>query len=104
MQVLVSTTVAASLLFCPVANAQSQTTSPLLSPGPKACPPDVATPPLAANQTNRSLSDQLSESKGVICPPAGIDPGLVEKPPATHDNPVISPPGSPGGNPNVVPK
>src|SRR5689334_2720961 len=51
----------------------------------------------------RSLSDRLSQSKGVIHPPA-VDPGMQEKPAQTGTMPVIPPPGTPGGNPKVVPK
>jgi hypothetical protein len=42
------------------------------------------------------LSEQLSESKGVICPPAGVDPG-ISVPPVGGGR-------TPGGDPNVVPK
>ena len=46
---------------------------------------------------------------GVIRPPGGIDPGINKaRPdttaPETSPTPVVPPPGSPGGNPNVVPK
>ena len=52
-----------------------------------------------------SLSHQLSRSGGVIHPPATRDRGVV-KPPnqGISRTPVIPPPGSPGGNPNVQPK
>lgn len=95
---------AATLFSVPAANAQSHAAPLLSAPGPKLCPPDVANPPLVSNEARRPLSEQLSESKGVICPPADVDPGFATKPPATHDAPVIAPPGSPGGNPSVVPK
>jgi hypothetical protein len=57
-----------------------------------------------------SLSDQLNRSKGVITPPAAVsnaDPGIVKSPPDTGTTttmPVIPPPGTPGGDPNVQPK
>ena len=43
---------------------------------------------------------------GVIAPPAtGADPGINRGAPAgTLGTPVIPPPGSPGGNPTVIPK
>jgi hypothetical protein len=49
------------------------------------------------------LNDQLDPSKGVICPPPGVDPNIEV--PRTGDaaTPVIPPPGTPGGNP-VQPK
>jgi hypothetical protein len=88
----------------PAAHAQSRTTPPLLAPGAKECPPDVSKPP-RDTPGSPPLSDQLSESKGVICPPARIDPSIVARPPTTSGSmPVIAPPGSPGGDPNIVPK
>jgi hypothetical protein len=50
------------------------------------------------------LSDQLSQSKGVICPPAGVDPGIAAPPLGGGRTPVIPPPGTPGGDPSIVPK
>jgi hypothetical protein len=71
--------------------------------GPKDCPPDVRSAP-GRNEPAGNLSDELARSKGVICPPAGVDPGLAEPPPAGGRTPIIPPPGSPGGNPNIIPK
>ena len=47
----------------------------------------------------------LSHSGGVLVPPPSADRGVV-KPPreGTGSMPVIPPPGTPGGNPNVQPK
>jgi hypothetical protein len=69
------------------------------------CPPGGA-PPNSGGTTGRPpLSDRLSDSKGVICPPRGVDPGIVEKPPATNaPMPVIPPPGTPPGDPGTQPK
>lgn len=69
------------------------------------CPPDVA-PPRSGETTGRApLSDRLSESRGVICPPKGVDPGIVEKtPPTNAPMPVIPPPGTPGGRPGAQPR
>ena len=51
------------------------------------------------------LSERLKQSEGVIKPPENIDPGLQKKPPDDSGKmPVIPPPGSPGGDPNVRPK
>jgi hypothetical protein len=50
------------------------------------------------------LSEQLSQSNGVICPPAGVDPKMATPPRAGDAMPVIPPPGTPGGDPNTVPK
>jgi hypothetical protein len=49
------------------------------------------------------LSNKLSQSGGVICPP-DIDQGMKAPTPDTGKMPVIPPPGSPGGNQNIQPK
>ena len=54
-----------------------------------------------------SLAEELERSEGVIAPPdPGVDPGLVKPAPDTGavTTPVIPPPGSPGGGPNVRPR
>ncbi len=55
-------------------------------------------------QASEPLGDRLAKSDGVLCPPAGVDPQMRAPTPDTGDTPVIPPPGSPGGNPNVRPK
>ena len=62
-------------------------------PDPKNC----------ASGGSGDLSNQLSQSGGVICPP-DVDQGMKAPTPNTGKMPVIPPPGSPGGNPNVQPK
>ncbi len=57
----------------------------------------------ASTSPNQSLSDKLAQSNGVICPP-NVDPGIKAPTPNAGKMPVIPPPGSPGGNPNVQPK
>jgi len=47
------------------------------------------------------LSDKLHRQGGVIRPPAGIDPGMTQAPPAEGKTPVIRPP---GGEQGVQPK
>jgi hypothetical protein len=60
---------------------------------------------LKTNKTNgRDLSDRLAQSGGVICPPSQVDPAIKAPTPQGGSMPVIPPPGSPGGNPNVQPK
>ena len=51
-------------------------------------------------------SDKLNQSDGVIKPGQNIDPKMQVNPPdpGPTSTPVIPPPGSSGGNPNVVPK
>jgi len=53
---------------------------------------------------DKSLSDQLAQSNGVICPPQDIDPDMKAPTPQGGPMPVIPPPGSPGGNTHVQPK
>ena len=70
------------------------------------CPPDGAVTPRPGETTGSPpLSDRLSQSKGVICPPKGVDPGIVNEPPRNNaPTPVIPPPGTPGGDPGSQPK
>jgi hypothetical protein len=51
-------------------------------------------------------SEKLNKSDGVIKPSENLDPKMQVTPPdpGPTSTPVIPPPGSPGGNPNVVPK
>jgi hypothetical protein len=68
------------------------------------CAPDTPRPRSNETTGSRSLSDRLAESKGVICPPTGIDPGLAIPPVGGGRMPVIPPPGTPGGDPGIQPK
>jgi hypothetical protein len=60
--------------------------------------------PQVTGQGGRSLSEQLAQSGGVICPPAHVDPEIKLPTPETGRTPVIPPPGSPGGDQSVQPK
>jgi hypothetical protein len=106
-------TAAATIVVAPTsgtffASAQDRPAPPLLPPSPNAdCQREAGgLPPAAPGETTGSpnLSDQLSRSKGVICPPAGIDPGISAPPLGGGKTPVIPPPGTPGGDPGLVPK
>jgi hypothetical protein len=55
-------------------------------------------------QRTEALGDKLAQSDGVLCPPPGVDPEIRAPTPDTGNTPVIPPPGSPGGDPNVRPK
>jgi hypothetical protein len=55
-------------------------------------------------QRSEPLGDRLARSDGVLCPPAGVDPEIRAPTPDAGNTPVIPPPGSPGGDPNVRPK
>jgi hypothetical protein len=107
-----STTVAVTMAIAltgtiHLASAQDRSAPPMLPPSSNADCQNRAggVPPVAPGETTGStLSDQLSRSNGVICPPAGIDPGISAPPTGRGVMPVIPPPGSPGGDPSVVPK
>ena len=98
----------ASLVICLISSvaAAQTTTVPQGAEHPgSACPPNAGrNAPTVGKESERTLSDQLAQSKGVICPPAGVDPGMQQRPPEGGAIKVIPPPGSPGGNPQVQPK
>src|SRR5262252_3501566 len=101
MQNVAALTATVATLLMPAAYAQERPVAPpaLSQPSnPRDCPPGAGNGAPSLNETNRSgtLSDQLSQSKGVICPPAGVDPGISVPPAATGRMPVIPPPGTPG--------
>jgi hypothetical protein len=83
-------TLTLALALTSAAFAQTQTADP------KACANGAPNSP-------GTLSDKLSQSNGVICPP-NVDQGMKAPTPNTGKMPVIPPPGSPGGNPSVQPK
>jgi len=56
-----------------------------------------------AERGNQTLGEKLGQTNGVICPP-DIDPSMKAQTPNGGSTPVIPPPGSPGGDPNVQPK
>ena len=57
-----------------------------------------------APKSDKTLSDHLAQSGGVICPPAAVDPEIKLPTPETGRMPVIPPPGTPGGDQSVKPK
>ena len=62
-------------------------------------------PGTTTGQASEPLGNRLARSDGVLCPPPGIDPEIrAPTPPDAGNTPVIPPPGSPGGNPDVRPK
>jgi hypothetical protein len=95
--------IAMSFAFGSSAVAQSAGDAPF--EGGVTCPPDVeGKPPTVGSGSSKSLSDKLSQSKGVICPPAGLDQDMQVAPPGGGQLKVIPPPGTPGGDQNVQPK
>jgi hypothetical protein len=91
----------ASVGFAGSALAQSPS-SPADSPRAAECPPSIrGVPPTVGGPPAADLSDRLAESKGVICPPAGVDPEIQVKPPAKGEIKIIPPPSD---TPEVTPK
>jgi hypothetical protein len=80
-----------ALILAALGPARAQTPSPTQQPCSEPGDP------------SKTLSDKLNQGGGVICPP-DVDPGMKTPAPDTGKMPVIPPPGSPGGDPNVKPK
>jgi len=69
------------------------------------CPPDVkGEPPTVGGGSSEPLSDKLARSKGVICPPTGLDTKMQVTPPEGGRLKIIPPPGTLGGDQTVQPK
>lgn len=96
----------ASLGPISVALAQSRADGRIPTEQGAACPPDVKgePPTVGGGGSSQSLSDKLAQSKGVICPPAGVDHEMQVAPPDGGRLRVIPPPDSPGGDQSVQPK
>jgi hypothetical protein len=114
----------AAALMPALALAQSPQVSPLPKAPPEIMPNDARDPNACAQQdltvgegntpqsadttgkstTGKSLSERLARSDGVICPPPGVDADIKAPTPEGGRMPVIPPPGSPGGDPNIRPK
>jgi hypothetical protein len=94
--------------FLSIAAVNAPTAQVAGNPAPEqgaACPPDVkGEPPTVGGGSSEPLSDKLAQSKGVICPPAGVDHEMQVAPPDGGRLKIIPPPGTPGGDPNVQPK
>lgn len=96
-------------------------TSPALAqtppePAPPPGMPDTADPPAESTpapdtkgdkaQPDKPLSEELKEKEGVLEPPRDLDSKIERPAPVPNPNttPVLPPPGSPGGDPNIQPK
>ena len=94
------------LVTAPVMAQNPQPTSPT-NPTVQLAPPNAPSPPpeRIAPAAKGDLSNRLARQNGTITPP-DVDPGMTVTPPprAGARTLVIPPPGSPGGNPSVVPK
>jgi hypothetical protein len=84
----------------PPASARANDCSPM-QPVP---PRGTIAPEGTTGQRAEPLSDKLAKSDGVLCPPPGVDPEIRAPTPDAGNTPVIPPPGSPGGDPNIRPK
>jgi hypothetical protein len=105
MHLIVLVTVLAALASAGPALAQSANQDRAGAEQNAACPPDVkGEPPTVGRGSGEALSDKLAQSKGVICPPAAVDPQMQVTPPGGGRLRVIPPPGSPSGDQSVQPK
>ena len=52
-----------------------------------------------SKRSNETLSERLDRTKGVIHPPAHVDPEIHETPPPTGDKGIVIPAPPPGSNP-----
>jgi hypothetical protein len=96
--------IAAFIIVAGANTSLAQPANPSLGEG-AACPPDIkGNPPTVGGGSSEPLSDKLAQSKGVICPPAGVDREMQVTPPSGGHLKVIPAPGTPGGDPNVQPK
>ena len=106
---------AAAILFPALATAQTPPTSKMpVAPkseqrDPRACAGNQETLGQGGNfdagkTKDKSLSDRLARSDGVICSPDHVDPEIKQPTPPGGPMPVIPPPGSPGGDPSLRPK
>jgi hypothetical protein len=80
--------------------------APVAPPNAASPPPEKVAPGALDKQAdNQNLSDRSSRQRGTLHP-GNVDPGISIAPPARGQGtmPVIPPPGTPGGNQNVVPK
>jgi len=95
------------------ATPQAPTASPDPDRSATTCAPTRADPrdgnvrpARPSDESGKPLGDTLAQSGGVLCPPPGIDPQMHAPAPNSDHGamPVIPPPGSPGGDPNMQPK
>ena len=108
---ILSASLAGAFLLAGLVAASSQTSQPLPNsplsdiqgrPDPTQDPRSTG----AIGGSSESLSEKLGKSGGVIRPPANIAPDMAVRPPDPDPGTtrVIPPPGSPGGDPTIVPK
>lgn len=103
---LASATTAAGAQAPPSPATPPQATAPAPNQNEVCAPSTRGTPAPDGVTTGQSepLGDKLAKSGGVLCPPSTADSEIHAPTPEGGNTPVIPPPGSPGGNPNVIPK
>ena len=102
---IVASPLSVAILLALAVQASAQSTRGVPAQEGVTCPPDVkGEPPTIGRGGSKPLSDRLADSKGVICPPSGLDQDMQVKPPGGGQLKVIPPPGTPGGNQNIQPK
>jgi hypothetical protein len=89
-----------------ISTAQAQTLTPQSPSGAENPAPGDTSPGKDSVTAPPATSEQLSRSGGIIKPPDNVD-RKIEAPtpnPGPQSMPIVPPPGSPGGNPDVKPK
>lgn len=97
-------TILALLVAADTAAAQTTVPTPA-PPGSLEAPPEriEPQPPIGAPTPEKSLSEALKDTGGVIKPPPGMDPGIVEPTPDPRRFPTpVVPPGT--VTPQTAPK
>jgi len=85
----------------PTAIAEADTCAPNVK---SFLPRPNSEPGITTGRAPEPLGDKLARSDGVLCPPPGVDPEIHAPTPDAGNTPVIRPPGSPGGTPDIRPK
>src|SRR5579859_4931816 len=85
----------------PTATASADDCAPLAK---SVLPRPNSEPGTTTGQASEPLGNRLAKSDGVLCPPPGVDPQIRAPTPDAGNTPVIPPPGSSGGNPDIRPK
>jgi hypothetical protein len=84
-----------TILALPAAVAAQETSPTPAPPDSLEAPPEQIEPgpPVGSPGSGETLGETLGETQGVIRPPRGVDPGIIERPPPPEQfpTPVIPP-------------
>lgn len=84
-----------AFLTLPGSLAAQETSPTPAPPGSLESPPEQVEPgpPVGSPGSGETLGETLNETRGVIRPPQGVDPGIIERPPPPQqfNTPVIPP-------------